>query len=457
MRRVLGSVLASAFMAVLLWPAPADAVPTFTRQTGMTCTQCHVSFGAPVPSFTMAGKKFRMNGYRMPSIMRSYEAGEPGEASGRRLNIGAIPHWSHRYQSSIASQRKSPGAESAGPVTTDPINRLSWFPGGAISDHLGVWVEFYLIPGFGFPGQEWSLGTISMDEYDLRYVDISPDRTLGFGINNQSIQEISGFGPWPIYITNYFSRGGFIGWAHPNFGNVFAYGLFNDRVFATVAASPGEDNLNWENGKYFGGHLGYAAWNEQDRELWFNIFGQFGDDGIPITSGVIPTQDKTWRTVDRIEGISGTRAFDNRQPYTSQDMGDYVRLEPGVHLSLVGMDNGMHTLQAEGRLTYANETYADNSEITHSSLGVAFRYLYDFTWGLDFAVKQSLGFSFTDVAGTEIDVNDQDFLTNWRFSYRPAMNFILNFQWGESESLVLDSVGDSERGWNWFFGVDYMI
>ncbi|HEV8264062.1 MAG TPA: hypothetical protein VGQ06_03865, partial [Gemmatimonadales bacterium] len=65
MRRLAVALALVAVGALTLAPSNAEAVPSFTRQTGMTCAQCHVMFGAPVPNFTFTGKKFRMNGYRV--------------------------------------------------------------------------------------------------------------------------------------------------------------------------------------------------------------------------------------------------------------------------------------------------------------------------------------------------------------------------------------------------------
>src|SRR5437667_10455158 len=69
----------------------STTVPLFTRQTGLTCAQCHVLFGAPVPNFTFTGKKFRMNGYRMPWISERNEGGEDGAIKGERLALSSFP------------------------------------------------------------------------------------------------------------------------------------------------------------------------------------------------------------------------------------------------------------------------------------------------------------------------------------------------------------------------------
>ena len=169
MRRTL-TVLAVlvAFGAVTVSAASneSNAVPSFTRQTGMTCAQCHVMFGAPVPNFTFTGKKFRINGYRVPFVTERIEAGEEGALSGKRLSVSLFPYLSLRYQSVFAAQAKAPGAAEAGPITSNPTSRLAIFTGGPVADYFGLWTEMYLTPD-GSPSGEWTLGLFSLDEVKL--------------------------------------------------------------------------------------------------------------------------------------------------------------------------------------------------------------------------------------------------------------------------------------------------
>src|SRR5687768_1919509 len=58
MRRFI-AVAALALFASATLASSASAVPSFTRQTGLTCNQCHITF-SNVPDFTFTGKKFRL-------------------------------------------------------------------------------------------------------------------------------------------------------------------------------------------------------------------------------------------------------------------------------------------------------------------------------------------------------------------------------------------------------------
>ena len=62
LRRMIFS--AFAFGVCLLATAPSWAVPSFARQTGMTCAACHTVF----PELTPFGREFKLNGYVLDNI-----------------------------------------------------------------------------------------------------------------------------------------------------------------------------------------------------------------------------------------------------------------------------------------------------------------------------------------------------------------------------------------------------
>ncbi len=58
--RVLWFVLL-AINSIFLLPKSAQAVPSFARQTGMSCTACHTEY----PILTEFGREFKVNGYTL--------------------------------------------------------------------------------------------------------------------------------------------------------------------------------------------------------------------------------------------------------------------------------------------------------------------------------------------------------------------------------------------------------
>ena len=51
--------LGAAALVVVITVQPAEALPSFARQTGQTCGTCHTDY----PSLTPFGRLFKLNGY----------------------------------------------------------------------------------------------------------------------------------------------------------------------------------------------------------------------------------------------------------------------------------------------------------------------------------------------------------------------------------------------------------
>src|SRR4030088_3006826 len=61
-----GGAVALLVLMFLAFPRDACAVPSFARQTGMPCSQCHtLSFG---PALTPYGRQFKLNGYTFGEV-----------------------------------------------------------------------------------------------------------------------------------------------------------------------------------------------------------------------------------------------------------------------------------------------------------------------------------------------------------------------------------------------------
>ncbi len=454
MRRTL-----TVFAVLVAWgavtlDASSSAVPSFTRQTGMTCAQCHVMFGAPVPNFTFTGKKFRLNGYRVPFVTDRIEAGEEGALSGKRLSMSLFPYLSLRYQSVFAQQAKAPGAAEAGPISSNPTSRLALFTGGPIGDFFGLWTEMYLTPD-GSASGEWTLGLFSMDEYDLRFVKMSGNSTFGLAFNNQGVAEVSGFGPWPVSMPQENNRGGFAGWSHPNRGNLIGYAWLNDRLLVSGGASPGQNNLDWERLKYLG-QVAYAVFNSDERELWLNVMGSIGNDDIPIITNTTPNASRTWTYRSNVGGIDSTRATPG--PYLSSDVFRARRVTAEARYSFI--DRGPHSAELAGRFNLNKDQFRDpgvnngTAFVERNDLGAALRYVYNRTYGFDLGVWKPITYEFTDRASVKHDISSKLNYTGY-LSFQPAMNMIIALQYARSQSLRLDT--DAVTGWSWALNIDFLF
>jgi hypothetical protein len=448
MRRLVVALGIVALGAMTLAPAKAEAVPSFTRQTGMTCAQCHVMFGAPVPNFTFTGKKFRMNGYRVPFVTERIEAGQEGALGGKRLNISLFPYISLRYQSVFAAQTKANGATTAGPITSNPTSRLAIFTGGPVGDYFGLWTEMYLTPD-GSPTGEWTLGLFSFDEYDFRYTRMKNNNVFGVAFNNQGISEVSGFGPWPISVPQEHNRGGFAGWSHPNRGNFLAYAWLNDKLLVTGGASPGQNNLDWRRLAYLG-QVAYAISNSDQKELWVNVMYRAGNDDIPIITNTVPNAGRTWTYTSNVTGIDATRAVVG--PYLSADLGKTSRLTAEVRYGFV--DHGPHSMEAAVRMNMNKDNYRDNGAVTRNDFGGAVRYVYNRTYGIDLGAWKPTKYQFTDRLGAVTDIDTKVAYQSY-FTFQPAMNMILSLAYANTQQQSLAAAPTT--GWNWSLGVDFLF
>jgi hypothetical protein len=138
--------------------APAWGVPSFARQTGMTCSACHTVF----PELTPFGREFKLNGYVFDN-MRQIK----GETMERRetLSLNAVAPLSIMAQISY-SHTGAPLPDSAvnGALAKDGDllfpQQISFFYAGKIANDLGAYVQLTY---------DGAADAFSMDNTDIRY------------------------------------------------------------------------------------------------------------------------------------------------------------------------------------------------------------------------------------------------------------------------------------------------
>ncbi len=441
--------------ALLVAMAPGlQAVPSFARQTGLACYQCHVTFGAPVPDFTWTGFMFKINGYRLPWAGQKFEAGEEGALTGNRLVVPIVPYMAFRFQSIFAAQSRNQLGQW-GNVTSNPTSRFSFFPGGPFGDYFSMWGELYATPDGSSTGQ-WGIGNFAFDEYDLRMVKRFPQATVGVGISTQSLKELGGFGPWPVGLTDYLSNGNYRGWAHPNRGLGMAYGFFGHRLFVTAGAGPGEDNFDWSRRLYVA-QAAYALFNRDNNFLWLTSGWQFGDDGIPLLTQISPSRDgkQNWDYTSTVAGIGATRTGPEAgSAYLSSDMDHYYRSLTSVRFGMV--DVGPHSFDTQVQLSLNKEWYLDHAIALHNAGGIAIRYTLNHTWGLDLTADHTFNLRFTDMAGGVHDISTADINYSAWLSFRPAANVLFGLNYGNAPSYSLNLPAQN-MGRSWQFNVDFLF
>jgi len=171
-----GKVLLIPIVVVLLQLLPlntAQAVPSFARQTGMPCNQCHTIF----PELTPFGRIFKLGGYVLSKSGKQYEFPPPLAGMVQASYTG-----SKGLTSGVAPFDSTNRA-------TDRMNlpqQLSLFYGGRIYDKIGAFVQ---------GTYDGVSNKIFLDIADIRYSNntIVWDKNLIYGLtlnNSPTAQDV---------------------------------------------------------------------------------------------------------------------------------------------------------------------------------------------------------------------------------------------------------------------------
>ena len=136
--RFAAGLLTLAGLLTILFAPSAEALPSFARQTGQPCGACHTDFAGLTPF----GRLFKIGGYTMggghyrTTLFPSDDPGKNGEKTWvPPISMMSIIGFTH--------------TQAAQPPPTAPFNAndnvvvspLSFFWGGAITDHIGAFVQ----------------------------------------------------------------------------------------------------------------------------------------------------------------------------------------------------------------------------------------------------------------------------------------------------------------------------
>ncbi len=418
-------------------------VPSFVRQTGLSCNQCHMTW-TPTPDLTVTGIKFRLNGYRTPFVAEKIEAGEEGALNGRRLVLGLQNYWTLHYRSNMFAQSK-PSSDpalpepNAGPVNSNPFNSVGLDYAGPIGEHFGIWTEYYFAAN---NGNENVYNLVSNDEYDVRYVQNPGGNIVGLMMSTQSLGA-SFFAAFGSGVANNQQRSGAGGNGHAPYVNIAAYGMFNDRFIGMVGITPGEDNLDYKRMDYnaIGGLL---LKNTDANYVLFTANFKAGNDMVPGVSSLRLNQStNAIGYQDAIRGVSATRVAGSG-PYAALNTGDATRIM--LDLRYGWLDRGPHSFTSAWGFSSESETYDDGAKLKMTAVGATVRYMYDRTYGINFGVNKRLTYEFTDANALKHDI-PTDLGANVLFIYRAAMNAALELGFSNTQSLVLDQ--NWRNGWSW--------
>jgi hypothetical protein len=228
----------------LIFGAPAWAVPSFARQTGMSCAACHTVF----PELTPFGREFKLNGYVMDNIRQVTGIDTENRST---LALNSIPPVSAMLQISYTHTASAlPDSAVSGALAKDGEvlfpQQVSLFYAGKIADNFGAFMQLTY---------DGAADHFAIDNTDIRYArhidlggtDATSAHSLILGItlnNNPTVQDVwnttaawgfpysgSSTNPTPIASAKLDSGAGGIGQSAAGVG---AYAWFDDSLYAEV-------------------------------------------------------------------------------------------------------------------------------------------------------------------------------------------------------------------------------
>lgn len=159
----------------------ALAIPSYARQTGLSCTACHTVF----PALNSFGRDFKLHGYVLTMVKTiKQEIKRKDEDNPKMfLQILANSPVSAMFQTGFTSLNKTiPGTQNN---NVEFPQQFSLFYGGQISTNMGSFIQLTLSNGSG---------TVGLDNVDIRYSNQTNWKTpmvYGFTLNNNpTVQDL---------------------------------------------------------------------------------------------------------------------------------------------------------------------------------------------------------------------------------------------------------------------------
>jgi hypothetical protein len=151
----------------LLWLAVPDAsaVPSFARQTGLTCSACHTVF----PQLTSFGRNFKLHGYTM---LGSIQGQSPALQEAPAPPISLMLLVSH-----TRTNAAQPDSQNNTVMLPDQV---SLFYSGRISGHAGAFLQLTY---------DGVADHVTMDNTDVRLTGSSGSTAYGLTVNNNPTVE----------------------------------------------------------------------------------------------------------------------------------------------------------------------------------------------------------------------------------------------------------------------------
>lgn len=229
----------------------ADAIPSFARQTGMSCSMCHTAF----PELTPFGRRFKLNGYTLttkPADISDYSVSATTQSAKPNLVLSYVSPLSVAVQSSYAKWSRAPLDQNAGSNGVAPTaqaqgdtflvpDQINLFYAGRVTDDIGTWLMLTY---------DGTSGSVGIDNSEVRYAKHSDDRRWVWGTfanNTPGMQDVyntadTAFGVPLFNVPSLYNQAPGGGLTGPITGNlagnsvgVGEYAFYDDSLYAEAS------------------------------------------------------------------------------------------------------------------------------------------------------------------------------------------------------------------------------
>ncbi len=174
--KLIKGILGLLLVFMLLQAGPSMSLPSYARQTGLSCAACHFSF----PELNSFGRQFKMNGYVLTG-MNTIDAKEDSDRTTRLKLLSTLP-LSVMVQTSFTHISKDVEGVQNNSVAFP--QQLSVFYAGQVTPHIGTFIQMT------YDGQ-----SVGMDNADIRYANqtMMGSKSLVYGAtlnNNPAVQDV---------------------------------------------------------------------------------------------------------------------------------------------------------------------------------------------------------------------------------------------------------------------------
>ena len=395
----------------------AEAVAAFARQTGMNCNSCHIGTYNIVPNFTRTGRLFAMRGYQVPYVReRLHAEGDTGNNNEQEKYGGdyLALNWTDFFSARLISEFARGGEDASGKsldTKSSPINRMSLFFSGAITDWLGVWTEIGYLGNNslrtvtdGRQNEQSGVNFFAYDEYRINASwDFGKNSFYGFSMGNEH-PNVGGQFQYPLPLPDLWGNGqGGVG-RSLDMANLSAFLFYDDRWYLQVAGVTGADNTNWSDGNNFYANVSYDWFRKTRNDLWLIAEYYAGND---FPSIMTRTKDSFLCPDDCPPGVSDQNLSISNTP------GDVIVNAPlervrdfdSFRLSLEhsAADRGSHTWYAATTLMTMKQNFESGAKVEDTQMGAYLRYFYQRTYGVEVFVRDHLKYEYTTPAGLKRD------------------------------------------------------